>query len=66
MEMMYPTSNESSAKKPTMNHAPVRGERVCECWGCLCAVRALVRVTSQSFATTTTADGDALGLDPNR
>ena len=24
----YPTSNESSAKSPTMNHAPVRGERV--------------------------------------
>ena len=24
----YPTSNESSAKNPTMNHAPVRGEIV--------------------------------------
>ena len=24
----YPTSNESSAKKPAVNHAPVRGERV--------------------------------------
>ena len=43
-----------------MNHAPVRGERVCECWECLCVGRALVRIiTSRSFAACTTATATA-------
>ena len=55
-----PTSNERSAKNPTMNHAPV-GEKECECWECLCVGRALVRVTSRTFPATaaTTAADDA-------
>ena len=53
--MNNPTSNKSSAKKTTMNHAPVEKER--ECWECLCVGRALVRVTSRSFpAAAATAD----------
>ena len=49
--LLYQTSNESFAKKTTMNHAPVRGESVCECWECLFVGQALVRVTSRSFPT---------------
>ena len=52
----YPTSNESSAKKPTMNHAPVRGERVCvsvcvlgEPWLELLADRVLLRCVNETF-----------------
>ena len=41
-----------------MNHASV-GEKECECWECLCVGRALVRVTSRSFAAATTATAAA-------